>query len=205
VTFSTLEAALGSSTSTQQQIFNAWNSTIEIVLDSDTFTVTQDTWNQIQQNLALLSPTSNSTNDTKSTAENTILAYLFGTILDGYDFEPPETDSTSPMTFDDFYHSYDEVFTLIFEYFFICAGLVLISLAILASFSLLKGESRKSRLYIGIISNFILGTGLTLLSTMVLTAAADNLGYSVWTLPLPTFVLLIALVLNHVPRWLAGM
>jgi hypothetical protein len=58
--------------------------------------------------------------------------------------------------------------------------------------------------YIGILANFLLGTGLALLAIMVVTDAADNLGESPWTLPLLVFVFLIALALNHVGRWIWG-
>lgn len=201
--FSHLLIVLESGTPNEQDVFNAWNSTIESVLSSGIFSVTQNTWDEIQKELALLSPASNSTDGMKAAAEDKIGAELFKAIFDGYGFEPPQTNNTSPRSFEDFYNTYYEVFALIFVYFFICAGLVLITLAVLELPSLLKGEGRESRLrYIGIISNFVLGTSLTLLSTMVLTAAADNLGKSMWTLPLPTLVLLILMMLNHFLRWL---
>ncbi len=61
-------------------------------------------------------------------------------------------------------------------------------------------SNRSWRHYIGITTNFLLGAGLALLSVMVVTINADLFGESPWTLPLLVFVLLIALLLNHVPR-----
>jgi hypothetical protein len=200
-TFDLLDSTYSNTTATQQDIYNAWNATVDEVLSNPYLPVTEDVWDEIVDELLLLSPSSNATGDQQMNATQNIQTELFKIIFDGYDFEPPETDETTTQTLDEVWNSYYSVFELVFGYFFICAGLVLIFIGILSWLTLLKGEGRPSRCrYVGIISNFALGMGLTLLSVMVLTQAADNLGESVWTLPLLVFVLAIALVLNHTPR-----
>jgi undecaprenyl pyrophosphate phosphatase UppP len=74
----------------------------------------------------------------------------------------------------------------------------MIGIGILSWLSMLPGN-RTWRHYIGIITNILLGTAVALFTTMILTDAADNLTSSPWTLPLLVFILLIALILNHVP------
>jgi hypothetical protein len=69
----------------------------------------------------------------------------------------------------------------------------------LISKSISAHEAKPYHCWIGIISDFLLGLGLSLLSTMVVTDSADALGSSPWTLPLLCLTLLIALVLNHIP------
>jgi hypothetical protein len=197
-TFTLLDSTYNNATATEQDIYNAWNATINFVTDNPSFLVTQDTWVNIQSSLWLLSPLSNTTNDQQSNATDNIQTQLFMTIFNGYDFEPPESDNSTPQSLDEVLNSYYSVFELVFGYFFICAGLILIAIGVLSWLSIPKGKGRKSiTSYISIISKFVLGLGLILLSTMVLTQAADYLGESVWTLPLLVFVLAIALVLNH--------
>lgn len=197
--FSAIDNVLNNSTSTAADVYNTWNQTIDEVLENPDFSVSQELWDNVQSSLALLNPTSNATVSQQENASLSIIENLFTTIFDGYDFEPPESDGSQSL--DQIYNSYYDVFELVFGYFFICAGLVLIAVAILSYVSLLKDANRETRhRYVGIIGNVVLGLALTMLSTMVLTQAADNLGESVWTLPLLVFVLFIALLLNHVPR-----
>jgi hypothetical protein len=68
----------------------------------------------------------------------------------------------------------------------------LIGIAILAWLSMLK-EKRTWRYYIGIVSNFLIGLGVALLSLTLLTSASDNLGSSPWMLPLLVFVIFIGM------------
>ena len=200
--FSNLITVVTAATSTRQDIFDALNSTINAVLNSNTFEVTEEMWEKVQSELAILSPTSNSTDDMQNSAMDMIFGSLLQTILDGYGFEPPQTEDTTPSSLEDISNSHLNVFSLVFKYFIISAGLVLIFLAFLTSLPLLEHNRRELRFRrIGIVGNVVLGIALALLSTMVLTDAANNLGDSVWTLPLPVIVLFIALLLSHVPRW----
>lgn len=68
---------------------------------------------------------------------------------------------------------------------------MLVGIGILAWLSMLK-EKRTWRHYIGIVMNFVLGLGLTLLSIMVVNETNNNnFGSSPWVLPLLVFILLI--------------
>jgi hypothetical protein len=189
-----------SNTSTLDEIYNSWNQTLTAVLGNPGLPLTQDQFDNIMNEYQFLSPTSNSTADQYGNATETLLTDLLKIVFDGYGFEPPATDGTSETSVD-IINSYFAVFELIFAYFFICAGIVLISLGVLTWISLLKGKGHNSRLrYVGIISNIVFGMGLALVSTMVLNFTdSDNLGESAWTLPILVFVLAITLVLNHVP------
>lgn len=189
--------ALSDQNSSLTDISRVWNQSAEIVLNNAFLPVTQDQFESIEANLAILSPTSNSTDSEYADANDGILTELLKIIFDGYGFEPPESSGEGAESADDIVQSYFNVFELVFGYFFICAGLVLIFLAVLSWLSHGKDKGRKP--WIGIIGNVIIGVGLALLSTMVLTSASDNLGESVWTIPLVVFVLAIALVLNHTP------
>ena len=189
--------ALSNLTATALDLSNAWNKSATIVLSNAFLPVTQAQFESIEANLGILSPSSNSTDDEYSNATDGILVELLKIIFDGYGFEPPESSDEAAESQLEILNSYFKVFELVFGYFFVCAGLVLIFLAALSWLSRPKGGSRKH--YVGMVSNIIFGLGLALLSTMALTDAADNLGESVWTLPLVVFVLAIALVLNHTP------
>lgn len=50
--------------------------------------------------------------------------------------------------------------------------------------------------YISIGANILVGLAITLLSTMVLTDAAGNLGTTPWTLPALTLILLTCMLLS---------
>jgi hypothetical protein len=200
-TFALLENTYNTTTATPEDIYKAWNTTIDDALNNPYLPVTQDVRDNIVSSLSLLSPFSSATVDEQINATDYIQTELFKVIFDGYDFEPPAADDTTIKTLDEVMNSYYNVFELVFGYFFICAGLVLVFFGILSWLSIPKGKALESQcIYTGIISNFALGLALTLLSTMVLTQAADNLGESVWTLPLLVFLLAIALILTHVPR-----
>lgn len=74
----------------------------------------------------------------------------------------------------------------------------MVGIGILSWLSMLP-ENRTWRHYVGVLANILIGTGIALLTTMILTDAADSLTSTPWTLPLLVFALLIALILNHVP------
>jgi hypothetical protein len=124
---------------------------------------------------------------------------LLEIIFNGYGFEPPKSSTENSEDFQTLFNSYFAVFQLVFAYFFISAGLVLIFLGVLSWLSHSKGL-HESRAHLGgIISKFVIGLGLVFLSTMVMTDSADNLGESPWTLPLVFFLVAIALILQHLP------
>lgn len=204
-TFTPLFNALSLNTTTGEAIYQAYNDTINSVLDNSAFTVTQDIWDEVQGWLMELAPNAtNVTDEQYESAQLSIDTELFKAIFDGYNFEPPKNPNElagATPNLEETLNVYYSVFQLVFGYFFICAGIVVISCAVLSWLSLLKGQDREARhRYVGIIANLAIGTGLTLMATMVLTNAADILGESPWTLPLLVFVLLIALVVNHLPR-----
>jgi len=143
--------------------------------------------------------TGNVTDDQFIEASESLVLELFKIVVEDFGFEAPGGDEVNGLGFVDQINAYYSVFTLIFGYFFVAAGLVLIGIAILAWLSMLK-EKRTWRHYIGIVSNFLIGLGVALVALTLLTDASDNLGSSPWTLPLLVFVMFIALILNHIPR-----
>jgi hypothetical protein len=192
---------LTDSNSTLDDLYNTWNVTIETVVSNANLPLTQDAYNAIIEQYGFLNPAStNVTADQYGNATQSLLIDLLEIVFDGYGFKPPETEAVN-QTYIEIFNSYFGVFDLIFAYFFISAGIVLISLGVLAWISLLKQKGHNSKLrYVGIISNIVFGIGLALVSTLVLNFTdADNLGESVWTLPILVFVLFITLILNHVP------
>jgi hypothetical protein len=181
--------------------YNALNTTIDTVMNNPTFSISQEVYNTVVGDLDVFLPDSNVTDDAATEAYQDIAIQVLKIIFNGYGFEPPETAGEENEKPEEALKRYFAVFNLIFEYFFISAGLVLIFISIFTWLS--RGNKRLSGLhYVSIVSNFALGVGLALLTTMVLTNAADNLGESAWTLPLLVFVLFIAMVLNHLPRYL---
>jgi hypothetical protein len=128
-----------------------------------------------------------------------IVIRLLEIIFNGYGFEPPMSSTENSEDYGALFNSYYAVFELVFGYFFISAGLVLILLGTLSWLSHSKGL-HESRAHLGgIISKFVIGLGLVFLSTMVMNDNADNLGESPWTLPLVFFLVAIALILQHLP------
>lgn len=126
-----------------------------------------------------------------------IYTELLKIIFNGYGFEPPE-EAPESANAEDAIEPYNSLFNLVFGYFFISAGLVLIFIGILSwlSHSKAKGEIRGHIL--AIITKFLIGLGLVFCSLMVLTDAAGDLGASAWTLTLLLFLLGIALVAQHI-------
>ena len=197
--FGTILDLLDSSDTTVAELYSGWNETIYDVLGNSDFTVTDTLVDSVFKAWSLFAPNSTATPDQLYNASVYILGELLETAFDGYDFEPPESDENLGLAAQ--YRAYNTLFELIFGYFFISAGLVLVSIGVLSWFSMLREPGRETRhRYVGIIGNFILGLGLTLLSTMLLTQAPGSLGDSAWVLPLLVFVLFIALLLNHIPR-----
>jgi hypothetical protein len=78
-------------------------------------------------------------------------------------------------------------------YFCICVGLVCLIIGVLTLLSHGDGYSRMR--YISIGANILLGLAITLLSTMVLTDAAGNLGTTPWTLPALALILLTCMLI----------
>jgi hypothetical protein len=202
---------------TNETIYEAWNTSIQSIgntvplTDEQWFTVTDDWNNTFYPPTAVNVTLEQYTNNTLE-----ILSILWESIFNGYGFEPPvsgdgtEEAITTIAQFNDKVQEYENVFTLIFAYFYICSGLVLISISVLSWLSLLREERKgpeSRRAWIGIISNFVLGVGSCLLSIMVGLPqdpngndSLDRLGDSAWPLPVMVFILFIALLLNHIPR-----
>lgn len=198
----------------RQQIFDTVNATVYDTL-STFWPSTNETLvlDEIVTQLNKISPTDNATgNETLDQfyeAANSVTLELFKIVVEDFGFTAPGGAAVNGLSFDEQINAYYSVFTLIFGivlhthhpplistnhpkgYFFTTAGLVLIGIAILAWLSMLN-EKRTWRHYIGIVSNFIIGLGVALLSVMLVNGtASDNLGSSPWTLPLLVFVLFI--------------
>ena len=177
--------------------FTALNNTITTIFTNQFLPITEDVFENVTTLFQeLQSPKVEGQEAANMYVE--IILDLLKLVFDGYGFEPPEetAESEDPLAI---INAYYDVFKLVFDYFAIAAGLVVIFLGILAWLSHSKGR-HASRAYLGgIISKFVIGLGLVLLSTMTLSDAADNLGESAWTLPLMLFVLFIALIFDHLP------
>lgn len=178
-------------------VIQTLNDTINFVLDNPLLGVTQNVFDTVTGDLTQLTNPNITESDTENLTSD-IFVNLLKVIFDGYGFEPPEDDVES-ADINTVLVPYYNVFTLVFGYFFISAGLVLIFLGILSWLSHSKGLHESRSHLGGIISKFVIGLGLVVCSTMVLTQSADKLGESAWTLPLLFFLLAIALVLNHIP------
>jgi hypothetical protein len=174
------------------------NTTIDNVLNNGFLVVSQDDYDNITNSAGLLTNPNLSDNETVQ-LEGNIYIRLLKIIFDGYGFQPPESALEATENPEQILNIYYRVFELVFGYFFICAGLVLIFLGVLSWLSHSKGLHESRSHLGGIISKFVIGLGLVLLSTMDLTPSADALGGSAWTLPLLFFLLAIALTLNHIP------
>lgn len=176
---------------------DALNVTINKIMNNTYLPITEDAYENITavyQNIIL----SDISQEQFQEDYDNIIVGLYKIIFDGYGFEPPENldESEDPLAI---VNSYLGVFELVFGYFFISAGIVLLILGVLSWLSHSKGL-HESRAHLGgIISKFVIGLGLVFLSTMVLTQSSDNLGESAWTLPLMFFSLGIALIFQHLP------
>jgi hypothetical protein len=178
-----------SDSSTLADLYTALNDTIYSAYES--FPLSNDTFTEALESLELFSPESNATTEQQEDGYESILLGIFKAVFDGFGFEPPS--EAEGESFDDIINSYYAVFELIFGYFFICAGIVVMGHGVLSALSMHRdGFDNHWRRYVGIAANLLLGLGLTLLSIMVLNEDnADNFGESVWTLPLLVFVLFI--------------
>jgi len=195
--------------STQAEAFQALNDAATTVFNNPALPLTQTNFTDISNLLDSLNPaniTANPTEDGIMEDIVNITIKLYQIVFEGGGFEPPETGGLESEDPTEIINAFYAVFQLAFAYFFICAGVVLISIAVfswLSSLSIPKDKARRE--YIGMASNFLLGTGLALCATMDVTTAADNLGESPWSLPVVVLVLFIALLLNHIPRAISKM
>ena len=185
----------------QSVMVDAYDVAMTAVFNSTFFSFNDDQLNYIYDGYDILAG-ENGTSITYGSPEyvstmKDVLIHLLQIVFTGYNFEPPEIEDGADPS--EIYNKYFGVFNLIFVYFFISAGVVLMSFGVLTWVTLKeKGNGSRSR-YIGIIANLLLGLALALLSIMETTSAAGNFGTSVWTLPLLVFILFIALLLNHTP------
>jgi hypothetical protein len=206
-TFASLTSADANTNVTE--CLSALSNSINTVFNNTYLSITQDQYDNITNSLSLLqnnsvcsSPWGNASarGNASIEVEDNIYVSLLQIIFDGYGFKLPESDEIDEnggsSTILDLYYS---EFDLVFGYFFVSAGLVLIFLGILSWLSHSKGLHESRSHLGGIISKFVIGLGLVFLSTMNLTPAANILGPSAWTLPLLFFLLAIALILNHIP------
>jgi hypothetical protein len=181
---------------TSAEYIEAWNETINSIFENTFLPLTEDIYEKITSEFANIT-NPDITEDEAGEIFQSVLVDLLKLVFNGYGFEPPEEEAETGDA--DVLNAYFAVFQLVFEYFFISAGIVLIFLGILSWLSHSKGLHESRSHLIGIISKIAIGLGLVFCSMMVLTSAADNLGESAWTLPLLLFLLGIALVLNHIP------
>lgn len=182
---------------TKEEYISMWNATINNIIFETKLPVTEAAYQAITTEFAKITDPNISVDEADNVL-TTVLVELLKIVFDGYGFEPPAGNAESTNALE-IINAYIAVFNLVFGYFFISAGLVLIFLAVLSWLSHSKGMHESRTHMVGIVSKFVLGTALVLCSTMVLTEAADNLGSSPWTLPFLFFILAIALILNHVP------
>jgi hypothetical protein len=175
--FGPLDAAAADPNISYADYLGDLNNTIANILNNGFLVVSQDDYDNITNSAGLLTNTSLS-NDETTQLEGNILIGLLKIIFNGYGFEPPESDLEATEDSNQILNIYYSVFELVFAYFFICAGLVLIFQGILSWLSHSKSlhESR-SHLW-GIISKLVIGLGLVLLSNIDLTQSADTLGES---------------------------
>jgi hypothetical protein len=186
-------ASITTSNFTVQDLSNV----IDEVMNNEIFEVTEAAY----VNVTTLFDNFQSPNATSAEMKQDALGIILGllrTIFNGYGFEPPESavSSDDAIVLIDAYYS---VFELVFGYFFISAGLVLILLAVLSWLSHSNGLYESRAHLGGIVCKVVIGVGLVFLSLMVMSENADKLGESPWTLPLLFFLLLIALILQHLP------
>lgn len=180
-----------------EEYLSLWNNTINYILYDTKLPITQAAYLNITTEFSKLS-NPDVIMDDRVLAIDRILLQLLRIIFDGYGFEPPKGEAESDNV-DDFLNGYNRLFDLVFGYFFISAGVVLIFIGILSWLSHSKGMNEARSHSFGIVSKFVLGTGLVLCSTMVLTEAANELASTPWVVPFMFFVLAIALILNHIP------
>jgi hypothetical protein len=184
--------------STFEQSLQALNVSMNIVLNSTYLVVYDSQYSLISDDFNELSTNVNLSGDESLFYFREIFMTLLQVVFNGYGFEPPE-DKLESDDFAVLFAAYMDVFKLVFAYFFISAGFVLMFLGVLSWLSHSKGLHESRSHLGGIISKFAIGLGLVFCSTMVLNDSADNLGETVWTLPALFFLLLIALIINHIP------
>jgi hypothetical protein len=208
----------------QEEFYQSWNETVSTVIE--TFDIDADSQNTLQDALQYLVPNSNYTYDQMSDAANTAQATIFQVVFDGYGFTSP--DPVSLAGFPESLSTYSEVFQLVFVYWFVSAGLLLVILSLMAFLRILDEECTEDRAinvsggifkgmfkyhktlfdivksrprrFVGILAELLLGIGLALLSLIVLTSSLTNLAYGSWILVIVALTLLATVALRSIPR-----
>ncbi|KAF4760124.1 hypothetical protein HAV15_006970 [Penicillium sp. str.  len=168
------------------------NETVHTIYER--FPSTEAVINEVEESLhALLEPTANTTQEETLAEFQLVVKEMAKTIIEGYGWEPPK--EVAEADFAGYGDSIVSIFNLTFGYFCVCVGFVCLIIGVLTLLSHRYGYSLMR--YISIGANILVGLAITLLSTMVLTDAAGNLGTTPWTLPALTLILLTLLGLHH--------
>jgi hypothetical protein len=195
-----------------EDLLTTLNETVHTVYER--YPSTQAVFDEVEESLnAVLSGDANSTEETLADVK-LVFSEMTKTIIEGFGWEPPKEVPQEDFT--EYGNSIVSIFNLTFGissyflhplfsplskatstnryfvpgYFCVCVGLVCLIIGILTLLSL-RHHAGYSRLrYISIGANILVGLGLALLSTAVLTDAAGNLGTTPWTLPALTLILL---------------
>ncbi|CRL25099.1 unnamed protein product [Penicillium camemberti] len=168
------------------------NETVHTIYER--FPSTEGVINEVEESLhALLEPTANTTQEETLAEFQLVVKEMAKTVIEGYGWEPPK--EVAEADFAGYGDSIASIFNLTFGYFCVCVGLVCLIIGVLTLLSHRYGYSLMR--YISIGANILVGLAITLLSTMVLTDAAGNLGTTPWTLPALTLILLTLLGLHH--------
>lgn len=184
-------------TADADSVLQVLNETVSSVLSNPSLPVTQNEFESLLSEVASINNPNVTEIEAQTNIQN-ITTGLLKLILDGFGFEPP-TETGEPRGPKEIVEAYSNVFSLVFGYFFISFGLALIFIAVLSWLSHSKGRHEIYGHLWSIITKFVLGLGLVLCSTMVLTDAAKILGSSAWTLPLLLFLLAFSLCAQHIP------
>ncbi|KAJ5218405.1 uncharacterized protein N7498_000504 [Penicillium cinerascens] len=170
------------------------NDTVHTIYER--FPSTQNVFDEVEASLdAVMNHAANTTDEEIMENVQLVFRQMTKTIIEGFGWEPPTEIADEDFTA--YGSSIVSIFNLTFGYFCVCTGLVCLIIGVLTLLSHRYRSGHSSLRYISIGANILVGLGIALLSTAVLTDAAGNLGTTPWTLPALTLILLALILLHH--------
>lgn len=161
-------------------------------------------YDQYFNQLQALNITDNSDNSTLAQALDIVdvmVSNTYAWIFDNLDIEVPVKKVQSTVTGNGKLNSIGAVFGTVYLYFFIAAGCTLVLLSVMYYF----GKTHKTRHeIISIVVRFIVGAGLALLTTMIVSPGSKVFGaffLSPWILPTVTLCYGLVISLDNLLIW----
>ncbi|KAG4436442.1 hypothetical protein IFR05_008076 [Cadophora sp. M221] len=177
---------------------NSLNETVTAIFDDFPPTYTQ-TWIDVDNYLVVVGDMSTTDEETVAAVDNLFLT-VQNSLFDTYGIKTPKSKEDAYSVSDPLTSSNkaEDVFKLVFVYFFLASGITLI---LMNTLRFISKRDRTKTDTLRMIFNFIVGVALCLIAATVNTNISHNFMRSSAVLPTVTVTLAVLLLVNHIHRF----